>query len=100
MIQTWGIAGRSKHEFKLATDLYSIMKAEGYSFPEAVADNELIVDAAVAPVWKEGDECFRCKVGFNSFSAIYDVIAGHIMTHSTQFFKTLRMSHRSGLINR
>ena len=63
MIQTWGIAGRSKHEFKLATDLYSIMKAEGYSFPEAVADNELIVDAAVAPVWKEGDECFRCKVG-------------------------------------
>ena len=71
MIQTWGIAGRSKHEFKLATDLYSIMKAEGYSFPEAVADNELIVDAAVAPVWKEGDECFRCKVGY-SFDLIYD----------------------------
>ena len=40
------------------------MKAEGYTFPEAVADNELIVDAAVAPVWKEGDECFRCKVRF------------------------------------
>jgi len=64
MIQTWGIAGRAKHEFKLAADLYSIMKAEGYSFPEAVADNELIVDAAVAPVWKEGDECFRCKSAF------------------------------------
>ena len=62
MIQTWGIAGRSKHEFKLAADLYNIMKVEGYQFPEAVADNELIVDAAVAPVWKEGDECFRCKV--------------------------------------
>ena len=26
MIQTWGIAGRAKHEFKLAADLYSIMK--------------------------------------------------------------------------
>lgn len=43
------------------------MKAEGYTFPEAVADNELIVDAAVAPVWKEGDECFRCKVRFLHF---------------------------------
>lgn len=64
MIQTWGIAGRSKHEFKLAADLYNIMKVEGYQFPEAVADNELIVDAAVAPVWKEGDECFRCKTAF------------------------------------
>ena len=40
----------------------SLIKVEGYEFPEAVADNELIVDAAVAPVWKEGDECFRCKV--------------------------------------
>ena len=30
MIQTWGIAGRSKHEFKLAADLYNIMKVEGY----------------------------------------------------------------------
>ena len=38
------------------------MKVEGYEFPDGVADNELIVDAAVAPVWKEGDECFRCKV--------------------------------------
>lgn len=64
MIQTWGIAGRSKQEFKLAADLYNIMKVEGYDFPEAVADNELIVDAAVAPVWKEGDECFRCKTAF------------------------------------
>lgn len=64
MIQTWGIAGRSKHEFKLAADLYNIMKVEGYQFPDAVADNELIVDAAVAPVWKEGDECFRCKTAF------------------------------------
>jgi len=26
MIQTWGLAGRSKAEFKLATDMYNIMK--------------------------------------------------------------------------
>lgn len=71
MIQTWGIAGRSKHEFKLAADLYNIMKVEGYQFPEAVADNELIVDAAVAPVWKEGDECFRCKVRKNSRELLF-----------------------------
>ena len=64
MIQLWGIAGRSKPEFKVATDVFNVMKAEGYEFPEIQGDNELIVDAAVAPVWKEGDECFNCKVGF------------------------------------
>jgi growth factor-regulated tyrosine kinase substrate len=64
MIQLWGIAGRSKSEFKVATDVFNVMKAEGYEFPEIQGDNELIVDAAVAPVWKEGDECFNCKVGF------------------------------------
>ena len=31
MIQTWGIAGRSKPEFKLATDLYSIMKGKFFT---------------------------------------------------------------------
>ena len=39
-----------------------ISLAEGYEFPPVEGANELIVDAAVAPVWKEGDECFRCKV--------------------------------------
>ena len=29
MIQTWGLAGRSKAEFKLATDMYNIMKGKG-----------------------------------------------------------------------
>ena len=88
MIQTWGIAGRSKHEFKLATDLYSIMKAEGYSFPEAVADNELIVDAAVAPVWKEGDECFRCKVSFKTSGVFW----------KNEIFRTWRSFSSSDLI--
>ena len=41
-----------------------IYLAEGYEFPPVEGANELIVDAAVAPVWKEGDECFRCKVSF------------------------------------
>ncbi|CAG5111514.1 Oidioi.mRNA.OKI2018_I69.chr2.g5816.t1.cds [Oikopleura dioica] len=68
MIQLWGIAGRTKAEFKVATDVFNVMKAEGYDFPELQGDNELIVDAAVAPVWKEGDECFNCKAAFTTFN--------------------------------
>lgn len=63
MVQAWGIAFKEKDEYKIATNLYNVMKAEGYKFPAPTNTTDMFKSER-APVWKDGDECSKCKSEF------------------------------------
>lgn len=63
MVQAWGIAFKDKNEYKIATNLYNVMKAEGYDFPSPTNTTDMFKSER-APVWKDGDECSNCKSEF------------------------------------
>lgn len=42
------------------------MKHEGYKFP-AFKESDAMFTAAIAPDWKDGDRCHRCRVEFTAF---------------------------------
>ena len=41
----------------------NIMKHEGYKFP-TFKESDAMFMADVAPVWKEGNRCHRCRIEF------------------------------------
>lgn len=63
MVQAWGIAFKDKSQYKIATNLYNVMKAEGYTFPTPTNTTDMFKSER-APVWKDGDECSNCKSEF------------------------------------
>nr|CAB3252711.1 hepatocyte growth factor-regulated tyrosine kinase substrate L homolog [Phallusia mammillata] len=65
MIQLWGLAFKDKSDFKVATNLYNIMKAEGYKFPSAPSNPSDMFKSETAPTWKDGRECQKCKTEFS-----------------------------------
>ena len=63
MIQSWAIGFKDKPNLKVASNLYNIMKAEGYKFP-TVTDTTGMFKSEKAPTWSDGDECSKCKTEF------------------------------------
>ncbi|XP_076800622.1 hepatocyte growth factor-regulated tyrosine kinase substrate-like isoform X1 [Clavelina lepadiformis] len=63
MIQSWGIGFKEKTKLNVATNLYNIMKAEGFNFPPA-SDTSDMFKSEKAPTWSDGDECGKCKSEF------------------------------------
>lgn len=43
------------------------MKHEGYKFP-VFKESDAMFTAAIAPDWKDGDRCHRCRVEFTHFT--------------------------------
>lgn len=64
MIQAWGVGFKENSSFKIAPNLYNIMKVEGYKFP-AVTDMTDTFKSEKAPTWSEGDECSNCQSEFS-----------------------------------
>ncbi len=63
MIQNWGMAFRSSQKYRIVTDTLNLMKAEGWEFPP-IREAEAMFEADVAPEWKEGEVCHRCRAPF------------------------------------
>nr|XP_039270919.1 hepatocyte growth factor-regulated tyrosine kinase substrate-like isoform X1 [Styela clava] len=63
MVQSWGLAFKERTEYRIATNLYNIMKTEGYEFPPPTNTTDMF-KSETAPVWKDGDECSKCKSEF------------------------------------
>ena len=63
MIQAWGVGFKESSKLKVASNLYNIMKAEGYKFPP-VTDTSDMFKSEKAPTWSDGDECSKCKAEF------------------------------------
>uniref|UniRef100_A0A0K2V3S4 Hepatocyte growth factor-regulated tyrosine kinase substrate n=1 Tax=Lepeophtheirus salmonis TaxID=72036 RepID=A0A0K2V3S4_LEPSM len=63
MIQTWGHAFSKSQKYRICTDTYNIMKAEGWKFPPVV-EADAMFEADTAPAWVEGTVCHRCRVEF------------------------------------
>ena len=40
MIQTWGLAGKSRAEFALAADMYNVMKGSRHFFKSKISKNQ------------------------------------------------------------
>jgi len=63
MIQAWAVGFKDKPNLKVASNLYNIMKAEGYKFPP-VTDTSDMFKSEKAPTWSDGDECSKCHSEF------------------------------------
>ena len=63
MVQAWAVGFKDKPKLKVASNLYNIMKAEGYKFP-AVTDTSDMFKSEKAPTWSDGDECSKCHSEF------------------------------------
>ena len=63
MIQAWGVGFKDQANLKVASNLYNVMKAEGYKFPP-VTDTSDMFKSEKAPTWSDGDECSKCNVEF------------------------------------
>uniref|UniRef100_H2ZE20 Hepatocyte growth factor-regulated tyrosine kinase substrate n=1 Tax=Ciona savignyi TaxID=51511 RepID=H2ZE20_CIOSA len=64
MIQGWAVASQHNSDFKVASDLYNIMKTEGsYKFPPKT-DTADMFKSEKAPRWSDGEDCTKCKTTF------------------------------------
>eukprot|EP00096_Caligus_rogercresseyi_P005564 TRINITY_DN2137_c0_g1_i1.p1 TRINITY_DN2137_c0_g1~~TRINITY_DN2137_c0_g1_i1.p1 ORF type:complete len:708 (+),score=268.56 TRINITY_DN2137_c0_g1_i1:229-2352(+) len=63
MIQTWGHAFAKSQKYRICTETYNIMKAEGWKFPPVV-EADAMFEADTAPAWVDGTVCHRCRVEF------------------------------------
>ncbi|CAB4061870.1 HGS [Lepeophtheirus salmonis] len=52
-----------REKYRICTDTYNIMKAEGWKFPPVV-EADAMFEADTAPAWVEGTVCHRCRVEF------------------------------------
>ncbi|CEP09815.1 hypothetical protein [Parasitella parasitica] len=65
LIQVWGMASKGNPAFSYISDTYTLLRAEGYTFPPITdkVDSNLF-DTAVAPEWTDSDCCERCRTSF------------------------------------
>lgn len=67
MLQCWAMAFTNKPEYKMIVDTHNLMKLAGFDFP-SMKEAEAMFLAQVAPEWKDGAECFRCRTVFTIFT--------------------------------
>ncbi|KAL5103176.1 Hepatocyte growth factor-regulated tyrosine kinase substrate [Taenia crassiceps] len=65
-IQNWEFAFKKNENYHYLHEAYDEVKRSGYSLPP-FHESEAMFSAEVAPNWKDGDECFRCKSTFTTF---------------------------------
>ncbi|XP_063990590.1 hepatocyte growth factor-regulated tyrosine kinase substrate [Diachasmimorpha longicaudata] len=63
LIQAWAFAFRNNPKYTAVKDTMSIMKAEGYGFPQ-LNESDAMFSADTAPEWADSDVCHRCRVVF------------------------------------
>ncbi|EUB57490.1 Hepatocyte growth factor-regulated tyrosine kinase substrate [Echinococcus granulosus] len=65
-IQNWEFAFKKSENYHYLHEAYDEIKRSGYPLPP-FHESEAMFSAEVAPNWKDGDECFRCKSTFTTF---------------------------------
>ncbi|VDM16968.1 unnamed protein product [Hydatigera taeniaeformis] len=65
-IQNWEFAFKKNENYHFLHEAYDEVKRSGYPLPP-FHESEAMFSAEVAPNWKDGDECFRCKSTFTTF---------------------------------
>nr|KAJ3420661.1 Vacuolar protein-sorting-associated protein 27 [Polyrhizophydium stewartii] len=70
LIQTWGIAFKSKLDLGYMCEMYEVLKRDGAPFPpvDRVASAAAIIDTQTAPEWTDSDICMRCRTAFTTFN--------------------------------
>ena len=64
MIQAWGVGFKDNSDLKIASNLYNVMKVEGYKFPP-ITETTGTFKTEKAPTWSDGNECSKCKTEFS-----------------------------------
>ncbi|KAM7536419.1 hypothetical protein Aperf_G00000082485 [Anoplocephala perfoliata] len=65
-IQNWEYAFKKIERYSYLHEAYEEIKRSGYSLPP-FHESEAMFSAEVAPDWKDGEECYRCKTAFTTF---------------------------------
>uniref|UniRef100_A0A5K3EIF7 Hepatocyte growth factor-regulated tyrosine kinase substrate n=2 Tax=Mesocestoides corti TaxID=53468 RepID=A0A5K3EIF7_MESCO len=65
-IQNWEFAFKKNVGYHYLHEAYNEIKRSGHPLPP-FHESEAMYSAEVAPDWKDGDECFRCKSLFTTF---------------------------------
>nr|CDS31572.1 hepatocyte growth factor regulated tyrosine [Hymenolepis microstoma] len=65
-IQNWEHAFKSVERYEYLHEAYEEIKRSGHPLPP-FHESEAMFSAEVAPNWKDGEECFRCKTAFSTF---------------------------------
>ncbi|KAJ3087321.1 Vacuolar protein-sorting-associated protein 27 [Quaeritorhiza haematococci] len=70
LIQTWGLAFKSKYDLKYVTEVYEMLKREGIAFPpvQNAEASAVMIDTQTAPEWTDSDVCMRCRTAFTTFN--------------------------------
>ncbi|GAA5809104.1 hypothetical protein MFLAVUS_002508 [Mucor flavus] len=65
LIQVWGIASKGNSSLSYISGTYSLLRAEGYTFPPITERiDSILLETAVAPEWTDSDCCERCRTPF------------------------------------
>ncbi|KAM3186101.1 hypothetical protein ACTXT7_005016, partial [Hymenolepis weldensis] len=65
-IQNWEHAFKNVERYEYLHEAYEEIKRSGHPLPP-FHESEAMFSAEVAPNWKDGEECFRCKTAFSTF---------------------------------
>ncbi|KAI8925112.1 hypothetical protein BC831DRAFT_401583 [Entophlyctis helioformis] len=70
LIQSWGIAFKSRPELSYVSEIYETLKRDGANFPpvESAASAAAIIDTKTAPEWTDSEICMRCRTAFTTFN--------------------------------
>ncbi|GAN02088.1 vacuolar protein sorting-associated protein 27 [Mucor ambiguus] len=65
LIQVWGIASKGNPALSYISDTYTLLRAEGYTFPHVTDKiDSTLFETAVAPEWTDSACCERCRTSF------------------------------------
>ncbi|KAI7894289.1 uncharacterized protein EV154DRAFT_98059 [Mucor mucedo] len=65
LIQVWGIASKGNTSLSYISGTYSLLRAEGYTFPPITERiDSILLETAIAPEWTDSDNCERCRIPF------------------------------------
>ncbi|KDQ17517.1 hypothetical protein BOTBODRAFT_29697 [Botryobasidium botryosum FD-172 SS1] len=66
LIQDWSLLFENKPTLGYVTEVYKMLKKEGFTFPPVNASiaTSAMADTKTAPEWIDGDVCMRCRTAF------------------------------------
>ncbi|TPX72258.1 hypothetical protein SpCBS45565_g00682 [Spizellomyces sp. 'palustris'] len=70
LIQSWGLAFKTKSDLRYVTEVYESLKQEGITFPpvERAESSAAMIETTTAPEWTDSDVCMRCRTQFTTFN--------------------------------
>ncbi|VDL98569.1 unnamed protein product [Schistocephalus solidus] len=66
LIQNWEYAFKNNPNYHSLHNAFAEIKRSGATLPP-FRESEAMFAAEVAPGWKDGDSCYRCRASFNTF---------------------------------